>query len=83
MGHRQNEKPTEGRQEPQKSQKSHHAAEKYFPVRKGPTENELAIAALNEEARRRRLSYGKLVGLLDDLEKLEIIKRFRARRKSK
>lgn len=73
MDHQQNQKP----------KKSHHAAERYVPVRKGPTENELAIAALNEEARRRRLSYGQLVGLLDDLEKLEIIKRFRARWKSK
>jgi len=73
MDHQQNQKP----------KKSHHAAEKYIPVRKGPTENELAIAALNEEARRRRLSYGTLVGMLDDLEKMEIIKRFRARWKSK
>lgn len=46
------------------------------PARKGPTRNDLAIAALNAEARRRGMNYGKLVGILGPEEKAEIIRRY-------
>ena len=44
--------------------------------RYGLTKNEEAIVALNQEAQRRRISYGKLVGLLGPEEKAEIIFRY-------
>ena len=45
------------------------------------TESELAIAALNEEARRRGTSYGKLLVRLTEEEKRRIIREYRPRKR--
>lgn len=44
------------------------------------TENGIALAALNREARRRKTTYGDLVAHLTKKEQEEIIKKYRATR---
>lgn len=41
------------------------------------TDNGLALAALNEEARRRKMNYGNLVALLTKEEQEAIVEKYR------